>query len=127
MKLNNLAKTIVLGVAVLVATAAFASSKGSLHLTEAVEISGQQLAAGDYSVRWQGSGSAVELSIMQGGKEIAKTTAKEVALERAPDGDVAVIDHSNGKAAVSEIRFAGKKTAFDIGGSDRASMSASSK
>jgi len=127
MKLNNLAKAIVLGVAVLVATAAFASNKGSLHLSEAVEINGQQLAAGDYQVRWQGSGSAVELSIMQGKKEIAKATAKEVALERAPDTDVAVIDHNNGKAAVSELRFAGKKTALDIGGSDRASMSSSSK
>jgi hypothetical protein len=123
MKLNNLAKTVVLGVAVLVATGAFASNKGSLRVTEAVEVNGQQLPAGDYQLRWQGSGSNVELSFMQGKKEVAKTSAKEVELNQAASGDTAVIEHNDGKASVSEIRFAGKKTALSIGGSDRASMS----
>jgi len=127
MKLNNLAKAVVLGLAVFVATGAFASNKGSLHVTEAVEVSGQQIPAGDYTIRWEGTGANVELSVMQGKKELAKTTAKEVQLEQAPSYDTAIVNHSSGKASVSEIRFAGKKTALDIGGSDRASMSDSSK
>ncbi|MFZ0477815.1 MAG: hypothetical protein WAL71_01610 [Terriglobales bacterium] len=127
MKLNNVAKTVVLGVVVLFATGAFASNKGSLRITEAFEVNGQQLPAGDYQLRWQGSGSNVELSFMQGKKEIAKTSAKEVELNQAASSDTAVIDHNNGKAWVSEIRFAGKRTALSIGGSDQASMSESAK
>jgi len=127
MKLNNLAKAVMLGLAVFVATGAFASNKGNLHITEAVEVNGQQIPAGDYTIRWEGTGSNVELSIMQGRKELAKTKAKEVELEQASAYDAAVLQRNNGRASVSEIRFAGKKTALDIGGSDRASMSDSSK
>jgi hypothetical protein len=127
MKLNNLAKSVVLGLAVFVATGAFASNKGSLRLSEAVEVNGQRLAAGDYQVRWEGSGANVELSIMQGKKEVAKATAQEVDLGFAPSADAAVVDRSSGKASISEIRFARRKTAFSLGASDRASMSGSSK
>ncbi|MFZ3263179.1 MAG: hypothetical protein WA172_04210 [Terriglobales bacterium] len=133
MKLDNLAmvksvaKSLVLGMAVLLATGAFASNnKGSLHVQEAVEINGQQLPAGYYEVRWQGTGSNVELSFMQGKKEIAKTSAKEIELNQVPVYDSAEIDHSGGKATVSEVRFAGKKTAFAFGLSDRAAMGGSS-
>jgi hypothetical protein len=126
MKRNNLAKCIVLGLAVLIATAAFASNKGSLHVQEAVEVNGQQLPAGTYQLRWEGTGSDVQLSFMQGKKEIAKTTAKVIELNQASSYDSAVIDRSSGKASVSEIRFSGKKSALALGGSDRASMSGGS-
>ena len=88
-------------------------------------MNGQQLPAGDYQVRWQGTGSSVEVSFMQGKKEVAKTSAKEVQLNQAPSTDTAVINHSNGKASVAEIRFAGKKTALSIGGSERAAAAMS--
>ncbi len=127
MKLNSILKSLVLGLAVLVATGAFASNRVSLHVGEAVEVNGQQLPAGDYQVRWQGSGSNVELTFMQGTKEVAKTSAKEVVLGQAPDYDAAVIDHNNGKAWVSEIQLAGKKKALSLGESDRASRGDSSK
>jgi hypothetical protein len=126
MKLNNLAKFAVLGLAVLLATGAFASNKGSLHVEEAVQVNGQQLPAGDYQLRWDGTGSKVELSFMQGKKEVAKTSAKVVTLEQAPPYDSTVVDHSSG-ASLSEVRFAGKKFALAIGGSDASAMSASSK
>lgn len=127
MKLNNLTKTLVLGLAVFVATGAFASNKGSFHLGEAVEINGQQIPAGDYQVRWDGSGSSVELSFMQGRKEVAKVSAKAVELAGTSPYDAAVIEHSNGRASISEIHFAGKKTGFALVGSEHASMSDSSK
>ncbi len=127
MKLNNLAKTLVLGLAVFVATGAFASNKGNLHIQEAVEVNGQQIPAGDYQIRWEGTGANVEVSVMQGKKELAKTTAKEVELQQASSYNAAIVNRSNGKASVSEIRFAGKETALEIGGSDRASMGDSSK
>ena len=126
MKLNNVAKTVVLGLAVLLATSAFASNKGSLQVREAVEVNGQQLAPGAYDVRWEGTGSNVEVSFMQGKKEVAKTSAKVVALNSAANYDSAVIDHASGKASVSEVRFAGKKFALAIGGTDKAELSGNS-
>ena len=119
----NLAKTMVLGLALLLATGAFASNKTTLHFDESVDVSGQQLPAGDYQVRWTGTGSNLELSFMQGKKEVAKTTAKMIDLDSPSQTDAAVIDHASGKAAVSQIRFAGKKGAISLSGSDQASMS----
>ena len=126
MKLNHLAKTVVLGLAVLLASSAFASNKGSLNVQESVEINGQQLAPGNYQLRWDGTGSNVEVSFMQGKKEVAKTSAKVVELDKASDNDSAVIDHASGKAAVSQVRFAGKKYALAIGAAEKAEMSGSS-
>ncbi len=126
MKLNHLAKTVVLGLAVLLAASAFASNKGLLQVREAIEVNGQQLAPGEYQVNWDGTGPNVEVSIMQGKKEVAKTTAKVVALDKAYDYDAAVIDHASGKASVSEVRFAGKKYALALGATDKAEMNPSS-
>jgi hypothetical protein len=125
MKLNHLAKFAVLGLAVLLATGAFASNKGTLSVEEAVQVNGQQLPAGDYQLRWEGSGSDVQLSFMRGKKEVAKTSAKVVELEQASPYDSAVIDRSNG-ASLAQVRFAGKKFALAIGGSEASGMSASS-
>jgi hypothetical protein len=125
MKLNNLAKFAVLGLAVLLATGAFASNKGTLSVQEAVQVNGQQLPAGDYQIRWEGSGSDVQLTFMRGKKEVAKTSAKVVELEQASQYDAAVVDRSNG-ASLAQVRFAGKKFALAIGGSEASAMSASS-
>jgi hypothetical protein len=126
MKLSDVAKSVVLGLAVLLATSAFAINKGSLHLQDAVEINGQQLPAGDYQLRWEGTGSNVEVRVMQENKEVAKASAKVIELKQAPTNDTAVVDRSSGKASVSEVRFAGKKYALAIGGTEKAEMGQSS-
>jgi hypothetical protein len=124
--LNNLTKTVVLGLAVLLASSAFASNKGSLQVREAVEVNGQQLAPGQYQLRWDGTGSNVEVSFIRGNKEVAKASAKVVTLDQVSDYDSTVIDRANGKAAVSEIRFSGKKFALAIGSTDKAEMNGGS-
>jgi hypothetical protein len=126
MKLNHLAKTVVLGLAVLLATSAFASNKATLQVAEPFQVNGQQLAAGDYQVRWDGTGSNVEVSFMQGKKEVAKASAKVVAIDRAPAYDSAVVNHSSGKATLSEIHFAGKKYALALGAGEKAETSGGS-
>src|ERR1700687_388048 len=115
MKLNHLAKTVVLGLAVVLAASAFAGNKGRLQVRDTLEVNGQQLAPGAYQVRWEGTGANVEVSFMLGKKEVAKASAKVVALDKASDYDSAVVDHEGGKARVSEIRFAGKKYVLAIG------------
>jgi hypothetical protein len=124
--LNHLAKTVVLGLAVLLASSAFASNKGTLQVRETLEVNGQQLAAGEYQLRWDGAGSNVEVSFMRGRKEVAKSSAKVVALDRASDYDAAIVDHSSGKAIVTEVRFAGKKYALALGATEKAEMSGGS-
>jgi hypothetical protein len=124
--LNHLAKTVVLGLAVLLASSAFASNKGTLKVHEMLEVNGQQLPAGEYQLRWDGTGSNVEVSFMQGKKEVAKTSAKLVNLDKASDNDAAIVDHSSGKGIVTEVRFAGKKYALALGATEKAEMSESS-
>jgi hypothetical protein len=126
MKLTHVAKTVVLGLAVLLATSAFATNKATLQVREPFEVNGQQLAPGDYQLRWDGTGSTVEVSFMQGKKEVAKTSAKVVALDKAYGYDSAILDHARGKATISEVRFAGKKFALAIGATEKAEMSSNS-
>ncbi len=123
MKLNNLAKSVVLGLAVLLASSAFASNKASLQVSEPFQVNGQQLAAGEYQLRWDGTGSNVEVSFMQKNKEVAKAPATVVALDKVYADDAAVVQHASGRATVSEVRLAGKKYALAIGATEKAEMS----
>ena len=127
MKWNQVAKSVVLALAVLVAGSAFASNnKGSLHLTEPAQINGQAIPAGDYQLRWEGTGSSVEVSVMQGKKVVTKAPAKVVELKSAFGNDAAVIDRSASTPSVTEVRFAGKKFALSLGG-EKAEMGESTK
>ncbi len=117
MKWNSMAKFVVLGLAVLLATSAFASNKGTLTLQEAVQVNGTQLPAGEYQVRWEGTGSNVEVSFLKGKKEVAKSSGKLVDLPKASGYDSSVVDHSGGTATLAEIRFANRKIALAVGGS----------
>jgi hypothetical protein len=126
MTLNNVAKVMVLGLAVLLATGAFASNKGSLHVQEAVQVNGQQIPAGDYQVRWEGTGSNVEVSVMQGKKVVTKTSARLIDLQNTSAQDALVVDRSSGSPSVSQVRFAGKKYALALGGGEKAEMNAGS-
>jgi len=126
MKFTTLAKTLVLALAVLLATGAFASNKGSLHVEQAVMVNGQQIPAGDYSVRWEGSGPDIQLSVMKGKREVAKSSAKLVELDKAASSDAVVLTNTSGAPSVQQLRFGGKKTAINLESGDRASMAGSS-
>ena len=63
MKTRNFAKGLLFGASLLLASAAFAGEKGSVKLYEDVKVNGKTLAAGNYNLAWEGSGSNVQLSI----------------------------------------------------------------
>jgi hypothetical protein len=67
MKFQSISKSLLVGLALLLATSAFAAAanKGSMQLLDPVTVSGKQLPAGDYSVQWDGSGPNVEVNIMK--------------------------------------------------------------
>ena len=75
MKFTKGLKGLLLGLALLLATSAWASNKGSIELLDNVIVGGQQLKAGEYSLRWEGNGPNVELSILKGNKVVATTPA----------------------------------------------------
>ena len=54
---------------------------------------------------------------------MAKASAKVVPLDKSYGYNSAVVDHTSGKATVSELRFAGKKFVLEIGATDKAQLS----
>jgi hypothetical protein len=109
-------KSLVLGLAVLLATSAFAANKGSLQVQEPISVNGQQLKPGDYKVEWDGNGPNVELSIMQGKKVVTKVPAHVVDLSKASPADAAVVkNNADGSRSLSEVRLGGKKFALAVG------------
>lgn len=118
----------VLALALVMTTSAFAGvNKGSLHLTEAAEVNGQAVPAGDYQLRWEGTGNNVEVSLMQGKKVVTKTSAKLVELNSAFGSDATVVDKTAGTSTVTEVRFAGKKYALALSPTEKAGMGESTK
>ncbi len=126
MKFANVSKGVLLGLALLLATSAFAASnKGSMQLLDSVTVSGKQLPAGEYSVKWDGSGPNVELNILQGNKVVATTPARLIDLSQKPSGDSAIVQQNgDGSKSLTEIHFGGKKYALAIG-NESASMDGS--
>ncbi len=116
MKASKISKGLLLGLALLLATSAFAANKGSLQVSDPLTVSGKQLKAGDYTVKWEGTGPNVELNILQGRTVVATVPARLIDLERASSSDAAVVKRDgNGSRSLSEIRFSGKKYALAIG------------
>jgi len=124
MKFGKTFKGLLLGVTLLLAVSAFASNSGSVQILDRVTVGSTQLAPGQYSLKWEGSGSSVQLSILKSGKVVATTPARWIDLNEKPYGDVAVIkNNSDGSKSLAEIHFYGKKSALAIG-SESASMDA---
>jgi hypothetical protein len=123
MKFANISKGLLLGLALLLATSAFAAAnQGSMQLQDPVTVSGKQLRAGDYSVKWDGNGPNVQLSILKGNKVVATTPARLIDLNEKSNNDAAVVQNNgDGSKSLAEIHFSGKKYALAIG-SDSASM-----
>ncbi|HLJ28952.1 MAG TPA: hypothetical protein VKY85_19735 [Candidatus Angelobacter sp.] len=97
--------------------AATDSHKGSLNLGDSVQVAGKQLAAGDYTVKWNGSGPATQLNIIQNGKVVATVPARVVTLDQKSSNDIAEVKTAgNGDRTLTSIQFEGKTYALEIGG-----------
>ena len=116
MKLSKVSKGLLLGLALLLATSAFAANKGSLQVSDPVTVSGKSLAAGEYTVKWEGNGPNVELNILRGKNVVATIPARLIDLDRSASGNTSVVKRNDdGSRSLSEIRFAGKKYALALG------------
>jgi len=119
MKTTYVSKGLLLGLVLLLATSVFAASdsnKGSLTTMNDVTINGRLIPAGEYSLKWEGTGANVQLNILKGKKIVATAPARRVDVEKASDSDAAVVlGNQDGSHSLSQIRFAGKKYVLVLG------------
>jgi hypothetical protein len=116
MKMSKAFKGLLLGLSLLLAASAFAANRASVQLIEPATVGGTHLKAGNYTVKWEGSGPGVELSILQGNKVLATTAAQVVNVNRAPEqSSVVARQNEDGSTSLDEIRFSGKKYVLRIG------------
>ena len=128
MKFATVSKSLVVGLALTLASSAFAASKANLTLNNPTSINGTKLKAGDYKLEWDGSGPNVEVSIMQGKKVVTKVPAKIIDLEKAPSNDAALLkQNGDGSTSLAGARFQGKKYALELGESSDGMQAGSSK
>jgi hypothetical protein len=128
MKFATVSKTLGMGLALLLASSAFAATKASLTLQSAATINGAKLKPGEYKLEWDGSGPNVEVSIMQGKTVLAKVPAKIVDLNAPSQNNAAVLNrHEDGTSTLSAVRFEHKKFALELGESSDDMQAGSSK
>jgi hypothetical protein len=101
---------------VLIAVNTFAASnKGSLELQRPASVAGKQLASGNYTVRWEGTGDQVDLKIYHGKDVVISTPARLIQVDHPTNNNSAVLNSNpDGSLSLSQIRFGGKHYALDI-------------
>jgi hypothetical protein len=128
MKFVTMSKSLVLGLALLFATGAFAATKANLQLDNAVTVNGTTLKAGTYKLEWDGSGPNVELSILQGRNVVAKVPAHVVELPAPAANDAAVTrKNESGPNTLAALRFQGKKMSLELTAENDGMQGGSSK
>jgi hypothetical protein len=115
MKLSKSFQGVLIGSAFLLATDVFAVNKGTLHVSAPEMVAGERLAAGEYTVRWEGMGPSVQFRVMQGAKVVVAAPARIVTLDSASPNDSVVVQmYEKGIRQVSLISFAGQRVALQI-------------
>ena len=104
MKASKISKGLLLGLALLLATSVFAANKGSLQVSDPVTVNGKQIPAGEYTVKWEGTGSNVELNILRGKSVVATVPARMIDLNQSPDRDSAVTLINDDQSEASQFR-----------------------
>ena len=115
MKTKHFAKGLLFGASLLLASAAFAGEKATVKLYEDVKVNGKTLAAGNYDLAWEGTGSNVQLSIRQGKETVATLPAQIEASQSAPAGTgYTTKKEDDGSKSLTNVFFAGKKYSLNL-------------
>ena len=119
MNVSKISKTLLPGLALLLATSAFAANKGnkgSIELDQPTTVSGHQLAPGEYKLTWDGTGTNVQLMILSHGKLVATVPAHLIELTHPEVADATELSaNGDGRQTLNKIDFGGKKYALQIG------------
>src|SRR5438552_14928158 len=108
----------ILMLALSLATGVFAagvSHKGTFKISDPVQVSGKQLPAGEYVIKWDGAGPDVQAIISQDGKVVATVPAKVVELQQKSTSTTAEVQNgASGSGRLSQIQFSGQKYALEF-------------
>jgi hypothetical protein len=80
-------------------------NEGKFTLSDSVQIGSTQLKPGDYKATWEGTGSDVQVKILQGKTVIATTPAKLV--DKSDSQDSVSVSNANGSRTLQQIDFGG--------------------
>jgi opacity protein-like surface antigen len=101
---NNLALAVLSAALLLTSAQAAANKQANITLGATTEINSQQIQSGDYKIRWAGTGSLVQVEILQGKKVVASSTAKVVPQTTAVDhNQVILLMQDNGTRKLRRI------------------------
>jgi hypothetical protein len=108
---------VLFAVALLFASSAFAgdTNKGTLNLSQTVSVEGKTLNPGEYKVQWTGTGSAVQVSILQGKQTIATFPAQLTEhASRNNESAYGSVTQPDGTRALTSIYIGGKHAVLEV-------------
>jgi hypothetical protein len=112
-------RTGLLVLALLLSLSAFAKPKSeSITLFEDATVSGTNLPAGAYVVKYDVTGSNAQVKFMQGNKEVATANGQLKTLTKKAGSTQIVLNTEGSTRTISEIDFGGKDTAISFGSAD---------
>lgn len=120
MRISTICKNLLPGLALLMATSVFATNnvhKGSFEVFEPLNVSGHQLAPGQYRLTWDGTGSSVQLMIFSGRELVATAPARVIEVDQVGRQNATELrTNDDGSQSLAQIDFAGQKYAlvFDM-------------
>lgn len=129
MKLSKLSVSL-LALGLLGSSAAFAreSNKTTLNLSEKVTVNGTTLNPGKYTVSWEGSGSAVQVNILQGKQTVATAPAHVTEEPTTNNGNAyGSTAQPDGTRTLTTIYVGGQHTTLQFSQADQASSASSAK
>ena len=116
MNTKRFTKGLLFGASLLFASAAFAGERASVKFYEDVKVNGKALAPGKYELAWDGTGSAVQVSIRQGNTVVATISAAIETAKSAPTtSGYSTKTETDGSKEITSVFFAGKKMSLDLG------------
>lgn len=95
--------------AMLLPAAALAGNKSAaMAFGSATQVSGKQIPAGAYQLKWKGNGPEVQVQFLKRHKVVATVPAKVEQMPSKAESAAAVIETAGGGRSLMEVRFAGK-------------------
>lgn len=115
MNTSKIAKGLLVGASLFLASVAFAGEKATVKLYEDVKLNGKTLPAGKYDVTWVGTGANVQVSIHQGKETIATLPGQIEASQSAPSSTgYATRKEDDGSRSITSVFFAGRKYTLNL-------------
>src|SRR5271165_641106 len=99
-------------------------NSANVRFTQTVAVNGVSVPPGGYHVVWQGTGSSVEATILQGKKVVASAPATLVNAKSEYDGTVETAGGNDNAKVLEAIDWSNRSLRFDQGNASSPSTSA---